>query len=100
MTKAVTRTSTRVARPKRTGRRCFRANPSVDDARPLPGGMTRSLMATPIGNPYWQPLLATLIRTNAGRAALVGVAIGRADFPETSCKRAAPRRLAPDKKPL
>src|SRR5262249_61409886 len=46
MTKAMFRRSTRVARPNRTGLR-FLAEIPVD-ARPLPGGMTRSLMATPI----------------------------------------------------
>jgi hypothetical protein len=49
MTKGVMRRSPRGARPTRTGRRFFGAKPSLDDARPLPGGMTRSLMSTPIG---------------------------------------------------
>src|ERR1700730_7619783 len=56
MTKAVFNRSTRVARPKRTGRRFFARIPLA--ARPSPGGITRSVMATPV-------------RTNARRAVLV-----------------------------
>src|ERR1700720_700123 len=56
MTKAVFKRSTRVARPKRTGRRFFARIPLA--ARPSPGGITRSVMATPT-------------RTNARGAALV-----------------------------
>ena len=54
MTKAVFNRSTRVARPKRTGRRFSRGSFPPQDPR---GGITRSLMATPI-------------RTNARGAAL------------------------------
>src|ERR1700731_3510534 len=44
MTKTVFRRSTRVARPNRTGLRFFAGAPL--DTRSLPGGITRSLMAT------------------------------------------------------